>query len=68
LQLYIIASILILIGLVFLVIGLNQDTILWQIGLSSNRPGNADLTGEKMGEIEIEQRLSHQQLTHPLYN
>jgi predicted lysophospholipase L1 biosynthesis ABC-type transport system permease subunit len=35
LQLYVVATILILIGLVFLVVGLNQDTILWQIGLGS---------------------------------
>jgi predicted lysophospholipase L1 biosynthesis ABC-type transport system permease subunit len=34
-QLYIIASILILIGLVLLVIGLNQDSILWQVGLGA---------------------------------
>jgi predicted lysophospholipase L1 biosynthesis ABC-type transport system permease subunit len=35
LQLYIVATILILIGLVFLVVGLNQDTVLWQIGVGS---------------------------------
>jgi hypothetical protein len=33
LQLSVTATILILIGLVFLVVGLSQDTFLWQIGL-----------------------------------